>query len=125
MREVPEWIGKNDDSEPPVRVQLRTFKRFNKVCQICFAPIISGPEFDHQVAICNGGSNSESNLVPVHPKCHKQKTRADVAEKSANYKTQLHHYGIRKPKRHRWGYGKDDDYKKKLTGELVPRQARN
>ena len=36
---------------------------------------------DHVNALINGGENRESNLRPVHIKCHAEKTRADVAEK--------------------------------------------
>ena len=100
MRPVPEWQGKDDGTAIPPRVRLRVYTRFGGICQICFAQEkILGPEFDHRVALINGGSNSESNLVPVHPKCHRIKSREDVAIKAATHRTQAHHLGIRKPRR--------------------------
>lgn len=119
-RELPEWIGASDDTPPPPRVKLRVFKRYGGVCQTCFAKIMSGPEFDHRIALINGGENRESNLVPAHPKCHKAKTREDVAEKSANARTQLHHYGIRKAKNPMPG-SRASGLKKKMNGTVERR----
>lgn len=119
-REVPEWIGATPDTAIPPRVKLRVWHCFGGVCQICFTKIPSGPEYDHRVAIANGGTNAESNLVPVHPRCHKQKTATDVAEKSATYKTQLHHFGIKKPRRPMPG-SRASGLKKKMSGEVVRR----
>ena len=121
-RAVPEWIGKTDDQPPPPRVKLRVFLRYRKTCQCCFVPIISNPEFDHRVALINGGENRESNLVPLHQKCHRAKTKQDVAEKSATYKTQTHHLGIRKPRRPMPG-SKASGLKKKMDGTVVRRSA--
>jgi 5-methylcytosine-specific restriction protein A len=120
-RSTPEWVGKNDDVTAPPRVQLRRLLYFGRTCQICFMPIVGKAETDHQVALINGGENRERNLVPVHPKCHKIKTLRDLSQKAATARTQKSHYGLKKP-RHRWGYGKNDDMKKKLSGEVVPRE---
>lgn len=120
-RSLPEWIGRTDDSPPPQRVQLRVYLRFGGICQICFAKEkILGPEFDHRIALINGGSNSESNLVPVHPRCHAAKTKVDVAEKAATYKTQAHHLGIRKSRNPMPG-SKASPYKRKMNGTVIRR----
>ncbi len=120
MRSVPEWIGKDDDAKAPPRVKLRVFQRFGGTCQICFTKIVSGPEFDHRIALVNGGANSESNLVPLHPRCHDHKSRADVATKSADRKTQLHHYGIKQSRNPMPG-SRRSKFKKKMNGEVVLR----
>lgn len=120
-REVKEWIGKTDDTPAPPRVKLRVFLRFGGTCQQCFTKIVSGPEFDHRVALINGGSNSEGNLVPLHPRCHALKTRDDVALKSADRKTQLHHYGIKKPRRPMPG-SRASGLKKKFDGTVERRR---
>lgn len=120
-REVPEWIGKDDGTDIPKRVKLRIYFRYGGVCQICFAKEkILGPEYDHRVAIINGGQHRESNLVPVHPKCHKAKTRTDVAEKSATARTQAHHIGIKKSKRPMPG-SRASPFKKKMDGTVERR----
>jgi 5-methylcytosine-specific restriction protein A len=119
-REVPEWIGKNDDEPPPPRVKLRIFKRFGGTCQICFSKIISGPEYDHRVALVNAGENRETNIVPLHGKCHSLKSKTDMAIKSADRKTQLHHYGIKQSRNPMPG-SRRSKFKKRLNGEVVLR----
>jgi 5-methylcytosine-specific restriction protein A len=121
MRAVPEWIGKDDGTAIPQRVRLRVYNKFGGTCQICFAKEkILGPEFDHRVALINGGKHAESNLVPVHPKCHKAKTRQDVAEKSATYRTQSHHLGIKKSRNPMPG-SKASGWRKRMDGRVERR----
>lgn len=120
-RPVPEWVGKDDGTEIPKRVRLRVYYKFGGICQICFAKTkILGPEYDHRVALINGGKHAESNLVPVHPKCHKAKSRDDVAEKSKTARTQAHHIGIKKAKRPMPG-SKGSPFKKKMDGTVERR----
>lgn len=99
MRRVPEWIAKHDDEAIPPRVQLRVFGY--GFCQKCGRRLRAGHwACDHIVALVNGGQHRESNLQPlcISP-CHSDKTRADVAEKSKNYRTRAKAAGIRKPSR--------------------------
>jgi 5-methylcytosine-specific restriction protein A len=122
-REVPHWVGKTDDTSVPPRVRLRIYDRYGGICQICFAKEkILGPVFDHKVALINGGLNCEANLVPVHYRCHQIKTRADVAEKAATYKTRAHHLVIRKARRPMRG-SRDHPLqeKRKMDGTVVRR----
>lgn len=122
-REVPEWIGATPDTATPPRVKLRVWNRYGGVCQICFTRIPSGPEYDHRVAIANGGENRETNLWPVHPKCHRIKSRDDLATKAADYKTQLHHLGIKKPRRPMPG-SRASPFKRRMDGTVERRRAR-
>jgi 5-methylcytosine-specific restriction protein A len=96
-RAVPEWIAKSPDEPVPPRVRLRIFQKHNGVCPVCHRMLRSGHwELDHRTALINGGENRERNLVPVCTSpCHRNKTRADVAEKSAVYERQLSHAGIK------------------------------
>lgn len=119
-RSVPEWRGVTDDVAIPPRVRLRVFMRFGGVCQICFTKIVSGVEIDHLVALASGGSNCESNLVPVHAKCHRAKSKEDVAQKAATYKTQAHHLGIRKSRRPMPG-SRASGFKRKMNGQVEKR----
>lgn len=82
-RSLPEWIAETDDQRAPPRVRSRIFDRDGGKCHICRQPI-AGKKWalDHVVALANGGENRESNLRPVHIKCHAEKTAADVAEKA-------------------------------------------
>lgn len=99
-REVPEWIGQNDDSAIPPRVKVRVFERCNGQCCECGVRIVGSirPEFDHVTAIANGGRNAESNLQLLCKPCHASKTKSDVAEKSVSYRKRLRAIGIKKPR---------------------------
>ena len=120
MRTVPEWIGKDDDAKAPPRVANRVRLKYGMTCQICFAPIVGNVEIDHQVALINGGANAESNLVPVHPKCHKIKTLRDLSQKAATARTQKSHYGLKQSRNPMPG-SRRSKFKKKMNGEVVLR----
>ena len=52
---------------------------------------------DHKIALINGGLNVESNLFPVLVDKHKEKTKADVAEKAYVAARAKSHIGAVKP----------------------------
>ena len=97
-RSVKEWIGATDDAKVPPRVLLRIFERENGRCHISGRKIMPGEKWqaDHKIALINGGENRESNLFPALVGPHKEKTRADVAEKSRVAERAKSHRGIRK-----------------------------
>lgn len=82
-RSVPEWIGRTPDSKVPPRVADR-IRLAHPNCALCSMPIlpVEKTELHHFVALIAGGSNSESNLRPVHIHCHKLATKEQVAEKA-------------------------------------------
>ena len=92
-RAVPEWIGSTPDAKIPDRVKLRIFDREQGRCWISGRKIMAGEpyDFDHKVALINGGEHRESNLFPALRDKHREKTREDVAEKAATYATRKHH----------------------------------
>ena len=107
-REVPEWIGKDDNTKIPERVRDRVEQRAGGRCQICGVRVISGGETDHVVALTNWNpspelphGNRESNLQFACGPCHSKKTSEDVAEKAAIYKKRTHH-SRRKPEQSPW-----------------------
>lgn len=95
-RAVKEWIGKTDDSRPPPHVRARIFKDHGGVCYLAKREIKSGEpwDLDHVIALINGGENRETNLAPALRDKHREKTKADVAEKSAAYHVAAKHIGI-------------------------------
>lgn len=94
------WVGKTDDQAIPPRVKIRVFERANKHCEECTLLICGKlrPEYDHKVALINGGAHSEANLQLLCSECHKAKTRTDVAEKSVMARKKLKAAGIKKPR---------------------------
>jgi 5-methylcytosine-specific restriction protein A len=113
-RSVPEWIGKTDASAVPPRVRLRIFLRYDGCCQCgCNRPIRPGEawECEDTIALINGGERRESNMKPWLKGHQKEKTAADVAEKSRVYRKAAKHNGIKKPRTIRsW---------RKFNGEIV------
>lgn len=122
-RTVPEWIGATPDSAVPQRVRLRVFARANGLCEVCSRKLRPGDKWqaDHTVAIVNDGENREANLRCICDWCHKEKTRADVAEKSRARRIQAAHAGIRKPSS--FACSRTSRYRKKIDGTVVDRET--
>lgn len=101
-RDVPEWIGRDDNDPVPLRVKIRVWEAFGRRCGACTREIRVGDKWtcDHKVALINGGENRESALQPLCAWCEPDKTRQDVAIKSNTYTTILSHYArnLREPK---------------------------
>jgi 5-methylcytosine-specific restriction endonuclease McrA len=97
---VEQWIGKTDDSAIPPRVKDRVVTRCGGTCQECRTPFSERvkPEFDHIVSLINGGAHAEVNLQPLCKPCHAAKTKVDVAEKSAVYRSRAKSLGYFAPK---------------------------
>ena len=95
-RALPEWIGSSPDAAIPPRVRLRVFEAHGGKCYLSGRKIMAGEEWDvdHVIAICNGGENRESNLAPALKAKHREKTRADVGEKSKVDRIRKKHLGI-------------------------------
>ncbi len=102
-RTVPEWIGSSPDSAIPPRVKLRLFEKAGGKCECCGRKLYPGDkyQFDHIIAIINGGENREKNLQVLCDWCHKSKTKQDVKSKSKTAKVKAKHLGIKRPK-HKW-----------------------
>lgn len=128
MRRVPEWIGKTPDTPAPPRVRLRVFQAHGGVCHISKRKIAAGEpwQLEHVTALINGGENRESNLAPALTDKHREKTRDDLAEKSAVYRKASKHAGIRPPSRLKGaGFPKAERQAratKPLTKTLPPRR---
>ncbi len=100
MRQLDEWIGATDDTPPPARVKARLWK-LKPNCVGCGLPTNDStrkPQFDHRIALVNGGENRESNLQILCADCHQVKTYADVAMKSREAKRLKKRLGL-KPRR--------------------------
>lgn len=84
MREVPEWIADNPDQAVPTRVKLRIWEREGGRCHLTGRKIMPGDkfEYEHRIAICNGGEHRETNIYLALADKHREKTADDVAIKS-------------------------------------------
>lgn len=123
-RALPEWIGKTPDSKPPPHVRARIFDTHGGKCHIAKRKIESGElwDVDHVVALINGGENRESNMAPALRDKHREKTAADVAEKSRVARKRAKHLGIEAKKKPFPG-SRASGWSKKMNGEVVRRPA--
>lgn len=98
-RSVEEWIGATPDTPIPPRVKLRVFEAHGGRCHISGRKIRPGEPWDcdHVIALVNGGQNRESNLAPALRDKHREKTAADVRQKSIDRRKRAKTLGI-KPK---------------------------
>ena len=118
-RTVPEWIGDNDDQQPPKRVRLRVWERCKGRCSLCGRVIRAGETWtlEHLLAIINGGENREANLGLTCENCLPGKNAADVATKSKTAQVKAKHLGIHKPKGRPMPGTKASGWKHKLSGQ--------
>lgn len=96
-RALPEWIGRDDDTPIPPRVKDRVLEKQDHRCATCAAPFVGKvtPEFDHRLALINGGENRETNVQALCGLCHGPKTRRDVAQKAKDARVRQKHLGIK------------------------------
>jgi 5-methylcytosine-specific restriction protein A len=96
-RDVPEWIGKDDNTAIPPRVKLRVKDKANGLCEICKVEAVRG-EVDHITPVIfstpDEPLNRERNLQWLCVNHHKAKTKSDVALKSLVAKRQIRTAGI-------------------------------
>ncbi len=121
-RSTPEWIGKTPDSAIPPRVKLRILEAQKNACATCRTEFCAHvrPQFDHTIALINGGENREGNLQAICDHCHKPKTVKDVAMKAKDRRVKAKHLGIA-PKKQKIGGGLASRFKRKVDGTVVPR----
>lgn len=100
-RTVDTWVGSSPDARIPARVKLRIFQREGGKCHLSGRKIMPGDayDFDHKVALCNGGTHSEDNLFPALRDKHRQKTASDVAIKAKTERMAKKHLGLMPTKR--------------------------
>lgn len=100
-RSVDEWIAPHPDAKIPPRVKLRIWEREQGRCYLSGRKIMPGDKFqyEHRVALINGGEHRESNIFLALDAPHKEKTARDVAEKAKVARIRSKHLGIWKSQR--------------------------
>lgn len=100
-RAVDEWVGKSGDAKIPDRVRIRVFERHGRRCALCGNEVKpgDGTDFDHAVPLADGGEHRETNLRPVHRKCHRLKTAREAQERASVRAVVAKTYGLKSPKR--------------------------
>lgn len=118
-REVAEWIGAHPDQAIPQRVKLRIWTRCGGRCALTGRKLRPGDayQFDHILALVNGGAHRESNLQLISAEAHKAKTASDVAIKSKTARVKAKHLGLQAKGRGFRGW-------RNFSGELVWKEDR-
>jgi 5-methylcytosine-specific restriction protein A len=80
----------------------------------------TGLEWDHVIPLELGGDDDLENLQPLTAKCHRAKTQRDVKAIAKAKRVQAKHLGIKGRKQELPG-GRGSRWKKKVSGEVVPR----
>lgn len=122
-RQVSEWVASHDDQTIPLRVKLRVWMRANGKCEACTRQLFGVvPQFDHTIALINGGEHREFNLRLICDTCHKGKSKDDIAEKSVIYYKRLKNAGIKKKHSRPLPGTKASGLKKKFDGSVERRR---
>lgn len=102
-RSVPEWRGATDDAAIPKAVKLRIWAREEGRCYLTGLKINAlkdSYEFEHVIALANGGEHREGNIRLALTEAHKVKTKADAGVAAKIRRVTLKHRGQwPKPKR--------------------------
>jgi 5-methylcytosine-specific restriction protein A len=101
MRDVPEWIGKDDNAMPPASVVRRIYEQQERRCPICTRELQPGKIVrEHWKPIWAGGANRESNLrlVCTIP-CARDKTRGEAKQRAKADRCLTKHLGLKPPKK--------------------------
>lgn len=99
MRSVPEWIGKDDDAQPPRSVRARVFREHNGICHISRRKIAAGEawELEHirPLAMARPGENlnRETNLAPALVAPHREKSAKEATERAKADRIHAKHFG--------------------------------
>ena len=106
------------------KIKIAAYERSKGYCEGCGAPLMIGKfQYDHDIADGLGGEPTLDNCKCLCSACHGEKTaKNDVPKIAKTKRVRQKHLGIKKPKS---GQGfqtnRDGKYKKKISGEVVPR----
>lgn len=103
--------------------RLKAHDEHGGTCCVCLQPIDKGERFidEHIIPLALGGTNDKSNRGMAHIQCAKIKTKRDQALIAKAKRVRAKHLGFKKKNRSKFACSKDLPFKKKLSGEVVPR----
>lgn len=109
--------------------RARFFADHGGVCALCGGQIDGareGWDIDHVIPRCLGGTDDPDNLQLVHTKCHRGsagKTARDREVLAKSDSVRARHDGSKAPSRRPLPFSRKDPLKRKLSGEVVRRDA--
>ena len=105
--------------------RVAIFQRHDGKCHICGAVIWPNDAWDveHIIPLAQGGDDEGDNLAPAHRCCHAAKTRRDAADTARAKRLEARHIGAKAPSRAVIPGSKRSGWKRKISGEVVRRDA--
>ena len=103
-----------------IRRKLAVFEVHSGKCHICGLRIDGTKEaweLEHLVPIAMGGEDDETNVAPAHVKCHKGKTKTDVAQIAKANRVRAKHNGAKK--KATIPGSKGTGFRRKMNGQIV------
>lgn len=122
-RTTEEWIAKNDDQAIPERVKLRIWEREKGRCHLTGKQIRPGDKYDfeHVIALADGGEHRETNLRLALRGIHRKKTAQEATARAKVRSKAKKYAGIKKPSR--MPGSKTHRFKKKMDGTVIDRET--
>jgi 5-methylcytosine-specific restriction endonuclease McrA len=104
------------------KARVALFQKHGGMCHICGGKINVGEgwELEHIIPFALGGEDEEHNWALAHTKCHKAKTKDDVATIAKAKRREARHIGAKKSKSP-MPFGKGSKFKRKMDGTIVER----
>lgn len=93
------------------------------ICHLCktrIDPTHDRHELDHVTPLWCGGTDDDDNLAPAHSRCHLEKSTGDLGTKAKRDRIRAFDLGIKRSSRP-MPCGKRSPWKRKFSGEIVPR----
>jgi 5-methylcytosine-specific restriction protein A len=76
----------------------------------------------HEIPLELGGEDDDTNAKPAHRKCHAERTaKIDIPAIAKAKRNEARHRGFKAPSRTPLPCGRGSPWRKKITGEVVPR----
>lgn len=124
-RAIEEWVGKTPATPVPDHVVLRIMLRQERKCAISGARLGKRGTYhaDHKIRLKDGGENRESNLQVILVEPHKIKSAHERRIGKKVTRLQKKDLGIWKPKSRPMDGTRASGLKKKMSGEVVRREA--
>jgi 5-methylcytosine-specific restriction protein A len=122
MRTVTEWIGRNDDADPPTSCKLRILDKQDGRCNTCGVrfDVKTKAQYDHRTPLWLSGENRETNLQALCSPCHGKKTATEATIRGKVNRLRAAKVETTKKNRPLMG-SKASGWKKKMDGTVERR----
>jgi 5-methylcytosine-specific restriction protein A len=119
MRDVPEWVGRSDNTAPSEACKRRILDRQGECCAITGVALRDGVKvhWDHKVPLWLGGENRENNLQAITEAAHKAKTATEATVRAKVNRIRAARHGKKKA-----GFG-NQHLKKSVDGTIYDRRT--